>query len=117
MGAGRAGPAGIEAAVADLLRTGLLLATGEDVIAGDIIGGNGTRRRPSDADWATQEALAEPDGPAYVSDPVTPAQRPDPVELPGGRFELTIGEPEQWVPGHPQHDAIRAHARRIFSSR
>jgi hypothetical protein len=63
--------AGIEAAVRDLLRTGLLLATGEDVIAGEIIGRDGTRRRPSDADWATQEALAELDGPAYVSDPVT----------------------------------------------
>lgn len=39
---------------------------------------------------------------------------PAAVELPTGRFELTIGEPEQWVPAHPQQEAIRAHARRIL---
>lgn len=63
--------AGIDAAIPDLLRTGLLLATNEDVIAGEIIGKDGTQRRPSDTDWATQEALQEFEGPAYVSDPVT----------------------------------------------
>jgi hypothetical protein len=36
------------------------------------------------------------------------------VELAPGRFELTIGEPEQWVPGHRDHDAIRARARHIL---
>jgi hypothetical protein len=36
--------------------------------------------------------------------------------LPSGRFELTIGEPEQWVPGHRDHDAIRARARHILPS-
>jgi hypothetical protein len=39
---------------------------------------------------------------------------PGAVALPGDRYELTIGEPEQWVPGHPDHDAIRAEARRLF---
>jgi hypothetical protein len=39
---------------------------------------------------------------------------PQAVELAAGRFELTIGEPEQWIPGHPGHDAIRAHARSIL---
>jgi hypothetical protein len=63
--------AGVEAAIPDLIQTGVLLATGEDVIAGEIIGGDGTRRRPFDADRATQEALREIEGPAYVSDPVT----------------------------------------------
>jgi hypothetical protein len=63
--------AGIEAAIPGLLRTGRLLATDEDVIAGEIIGKDGTRRRPSDADWATQPALEELEGPPYVSDPVT----------------------------------------------
>jgi hypothetical protein len=63
--------AGVEAAIPDLLRTGLLLATDEDVVAGEIIGNDGRRRRPSDAEWATQKALAELEGPSYVSDPVT----------------------------------------------
>ena len=39
---------------------------------------------------------------------------PGAVELAPGRFELTIGEPEQWVPGHRDHDAIRARARHIL---
>jgi hypothetical protein len=39
---------------------------------------------------------------------------PGAVELASGRFELTIGEPEQWVPGHRDHDAIRARARHIL---
>jgi hypothetical protein len=39
---------------------------------------------------------------------------PQAVELAAGRFELAIGEPEQWIPGHPGHDAIRAHARSIL---
>jgi hypothetical protein len=39
---------------------------------------------------------------------------PGAVELPSGRFELTIGEPEQWVPGHRDHDAVRARARHIL---
>ena len=39
---------------------------------------------------------------------------PGAVELAAGRFELTIGEPEQWVPGHRDHDAARARARHIL---
>jgi hypothetical protein len=39
---------------------------------------------------------------------------PGAVELASGRFELTIGEPEQWVPGHPDHKAVRARARHIL---
>jgi hypothetical protein len=39
---------------------------------------------------------------------------PGAVELAAGRFELTIGEPEQWVPGHRDHDAVRARARHIL---
>lgn len=41
---------------------------------------------------------------------------PGAVELAGGRFELTIGEPEQWVPGHRDHDAVRARARYVLRS-
>lgn len=32
----------------------------------------------------------------------------------GAGIELTIGEPEQWVPGHPGHDAVRQQARRVL---
>jgi hypothetical protein len=39
---------------------------------------------------------------------------PGAVELASGRFELTIGEPEQWVPGHRDHDAVRARAQHIL---
>lgn len=37
------------------------------------------------------------------------------VELAGGRFALTVGDPEQWVPGHPDRDAVRARARRLIT--
>lgn len=40
---------------------------------------------------------------------------PGAVELPGGRTELTIGEPEQWVPGHPGCDAVQQQARRLLA--
>ena len=39
---------------------------------------------------------------------------PGAAGLASDRFELTIGEPEQWVPGHPDHKAIRARARHIL---
>jgi len=39
---------------------------------------------------------------------------PGAVELASGRFELTIGEPEQWVSGHRDHKAVRARARHIL---
>jgi hypothetical protein len=63
--------AGIGAAIPDILRTGLILATGEDVIAGEIIGRDGTRRRLSDAGREPPDAPEEFEGPSYVSDPVT----------------------------------------------
>ncbi|MER5435004.1 hypothetical protein [Streptomyces sp. NPDC002588] len=34
------------------------------------------------------------------------------VPLPGGGVELTVGEPEQWLPGHPDGAAVRDEARR-----
>jgi hypothetical protein len=36
------------------------------------------------------------------------------VELPGGRIELTVGEPEQWIPGHPDRDAVQEQARGLL---
>jgi hypothetical protein len=39
------------------------------------------------------------------------------AELPGGRAELTIGEPEQWRPGHPDRAALESEARRITGTR
>jgi hypothetical protein len=41
---------------------------------------------------------------------------PGSAELPGGRFELTVGEPEQWLPGHPDYDAVRERAARLVGS-
>jgi len=39
---------------------------------------------------------------------------PGAAELPGGRVELTVGEPEQWLPGHPEHDAVRQRAAQLL---
>lgn len=39
------------------------------------------------------------------------------AELPGGRVEVTIGEPEQWLPGHPDRAAVETEARRITGTR
>jgi len=36
------------------------------------------------------------------------------VPLAGGQVELIIGEPEQWVPGHPDRYAVEDEARRIL---
>jgi hypothetical protein len=36
------------------------------------------------------------------------------IDLGGGRVELTIGEPEQWVPGHTDRDVILAHAHDLL---
>lgn len=36
------------------------------------------------------------------------------AELPDGRAELTIGEPEQWVPGHRDHRKVDRLARRVL---
>lgn len=35
--------------------------------------------------------------------------------LDAGRVELTIGEPEQWLPDHPDHPALLARARRLLA--
>jgi hypothetical protein len=40
---------------------------------------------------------------------------PGAAELPGGRVELTVGEPGQWLPGHPDHDAIRQRAAQLLA--
>jgi hypothetical protein len=40
---------------------------------------------------------------------------PGAVELPGGRAELTVGEPEQWVPGHPDRDTIQVQAAELLT--
>jgi hypothetical protein len=32
-----------------------------------------------------------------------------------GRAELTVGEPEQWLPGHPDGDAVRARGRELLA--
>jgi hypothetical protein len=37
------------------------------------------------------------------------------VELEHGRIELTVGEPEQWTPGHPDRDAVFNHARTLLT--
>ncbi|MEV1330934.1 hypothetical protein AB0J20_15305 [Micromonospora costi] len=37
------------------------------------------------------------------------------VPLPGGRAELTVGEPEQWLPGHPDAHAVRDRARDLLT--
>ncbi|MGW4211340.1 hypothetical protein ACWEIJ_25330 [Lentzea sp. NPDC004789] len=37
-------------------------------------------------------------------------------ELPGGRWELLVGEPEQWVPGHRDLDRVRASARELLAA-
>jgi hypothetical protein len=35
--------------------------------------------------------------------------------LPDGRVELTIGDPEQWVPGHPDQQTVRHRARQLLN--
>jgi hypothetical protein len=37
------------------------------------------------------------------------------IDLPDGRIELTIGDPEQWVPGHPDRDAMYTRARALIT--
>lgn len=37
------------------------------------------------------------------------------VPLPDGRVELTVGDPDQWVPGHPDQEAVRDRARRLLN--
>ncbi|WNM40948.1 hypothetical protein RMN56_06240 [Micromonospora halotolerans] len=41
---------------------------------------------------------------------------PGAVPLPGARVELTVGEPEQWLPGHPDAAAVRRRARDLLAA-
>jgi hypothetical protein len=38
------------------------------------------------------------------------------LPLLGGRIEVTVGEPEQWLPGHPDGPAVRARARELLAA-
>jgi hypothetical protein len=69
--------AGVRAAVGDIATTGSILATGEGVIAGEVIGNDGKRWRPTDQEWADDERLAGAELPSSVADPVT---------IPGGQL-------------------------------
>lgn len=69
--------AGVRAAAGDIATTGSILATGEDVIAGEVIGRDGKRWRPTDRGWEGGERLAGAELPSYVADPVT---------IPGGQL-------------------------------
>jgi hypothetical protein len=40
---------------------------------------------------------------------------PGAVEVAEGRVALTVGEPGQWVPGHPDRPAVQAEARRLLA--
>lgn len=40
---------------------------------------------------------------------------PGAAELPGGRIELTVGEPEQWIAGHPDYHSVRERAARLLA--
>jgi hypothetical protein len=44
------------------------------------------------------------------------APPPGAAGLADSRFELTTGEPEQWVPGHPDNAAIRARASKLLAT-
>jgi hypothetical protein len=69
--------AAVRAAVPDIYATGVIPATGEDVIAGEVTRRDGTRWRPADADWQHDHRLAEAQRPSYVAEPVT---------IPGGQL-------------------------------
>jgi hypothetical protein len=69
--------AGVRAAVPDISATGMILATREEVIAGEATGSGGTRRRPTDREWADRGRLAGAGRPSRVGGPVT---------IPGGQL-------------------------------
>jgi hypothetical protein len=69
--------AGVRAAMGDIATTGRIPATGEDVLAGEVIGRDGKRWRPTDQEWADDGRLAGAELPSYVADPVT---------IPGGQL-------------------------------
>jgi hypothetical protein len=41
---------------------------------------------------------------------------PGAVEVAADRYELTLGEPEQWLPGHPDRDAVRSRGRDVLAA-
>jgi hypothetical protein len=132
------------AVLGDLALTGVSLrVAGVDRAAGRVAAAmrgqrEAIRAAATEVGWAGVTARANPSSPARLHLPdltvrdefgagpmwyqlLSPAQLerlrglpPGAVELPSGRFELTIGEPEQWVPGHRDHDAVRARARHIL---
>jgi hypothetical protein len=69
--------AGVRAAVPDISATGMILATREEVIAGEVTGSDGTRWRPTDREWADSGRLAGAGRPSDVAGPVT---------IPGGQL-------------------------------
>jgi hypothetical protein len=69
--------AGVRAAVPDISATGMILATREEVIAGEVTGSDGTRWRPTDLEWADSGRLAGTGRPSHVAGPVT---------IPGGQL-------------------------------
>lgn len=109
----------------DILRSGASATARLQVISGEDIGVVALAVRAAVPEI---ESLAPADVPAIVMGPylipgsclllvdfeaaTQPATTPG--RQPGGRIELTIGEPEQWVPGHPGHDAVRQQARRVL---
>lgn len=68
---------GVRRAVPDIAATGMIPATGEEVIAGEVLRKDGTRWRPTDHEWEDDDLLAGADRPSYVAEPVT---------VPGGQL-------------------------------
>jgi hypothetical protein len=69
--------AAVRAAVPDIYATGVIPGTGEEVIAGEVTRQDGSRWRPTDADWLRDHWLAGAERPSYVAEPVT---------IPGGQL-------------------------------
>jgi hypothetical protein len=42
---------------------------------------------------------------------------PGAARLPGGRFELTVGEPGQWIPGSPARGLVEEQVSRLLAGR
>jgi hypothetical protein len=62
-------PPGVRAAVPDISATGMILATREEVIAGEVTGSSGRRWRPTDREWADSGRLAGAGRPSHVAGP------------------------------------------------
>jgi hypothetical protein len=69
--------AAVRAAVPDIYGTGVIVATREEVIAGEVTRHDGTRWRPTEVEWANDHVLAEIERPSYVATPVA---------IPGGQL-------------------------------